>query len=71
MSSQNITIEIKGMACGHCQKRVTSILENTKGVISANVNLEKNRADITFDPALVSLEQIKNAVNESEIYSAN
>ena len=71
MSSQNITIEIKGMTCGHCQKRVNSILENTGGVINAEVNLEKNNAHVTFDPVLVSVEQIKKAINDSEIYTAN
>jgi Cu+-exporting ATPase len=60
-----ITIEIYGMTCGHCQKRVADALSSLAGVESVVVNLETERATINYDPEQVSLEDIKEAVRKA------
>jgi Cu+-exporting ATPase len=60
-----ITIEIYGMTCGHCQKRVADAISSLAGVESAVVNLETERATVNYDPEQVSLEDIKEAVRKA------
>lgn len=43
------TIKIEGMMCPHCEARVKKILEETKGVIKANVSHKEGVAKITMD----------------------
>lgn len=64
------TLKIEGLSCGHCVNAVSTILKDTKGVLSYQVSLPNN-AEIEFDENLVSLEQIKKEINDSEIYKAN
>jgi len=49
-----ITIEIKGMTCGHCVRAVTEALQGVPGVEKVlDVNLESGEAKVqgTADPA--------------------
>ncbi|WP_410509182.1 heavy metal translocating P-type ATPase [Methanosarcina hadiensis] len=57
-----VSIEVYGMTCGHCQKRVADAVSSLEGVESVDVNLEAERATVNFDPEKVSLEDIKEAV---------
>ncbi len=41
-------VKIKGMTCGHCQKRVEDTLNNLEG-LEAKVNLKKEEALITVN----------------------
>jgi len=41
-------VKIKGMTCGHCQKRVEDALNNLEG-LEAKVNLKKEEALITVN----------------------
>lgn len=45
-----ITIEVYGMTCGHCQKRVADAISSLGGVESVDVNLEAERATVNFNP---------------------
>ncbi len=38
------TIDIEGMGCGMCVKKVTAVLEALEGVESVQVSLENNNA---------------------------
>ena len=59
------TLNIKGMSCQMCVKHVTKALEALDGVTKVKVSLESNSADVTFDPAAVSMANFKSAVTES------
>lgn len=61
-----ITMNIKGMMCGHCEKHVKTALEAVDGVISAEVSHEKGTAVIKLSKD-VSFETLKAAV-EAEDY---
>ena len=39
-------IEIEGMSCGHCSKKVETALGDLKEVKSVNVSLEEKKAEV-------------------------
>jgi periplasmic mercuric ion binding protein len=49
--------------CGRCESTIESTLD-TKGVISADYDLEKELLVITYKPTKISLEQIHTLLNE-------
>jgi len=60
-----ITIGVYGMTCGHCQKRVADAISSLEGVNSVEVDLESERATVSFDPDKVNLDDIKGAVQKA------
>ncbi|MCB0381100.1 MAG: heavy-metal-associated domain-containing protein [Flavobacteriales bacterium] len=62
-------IKIEGLSCGHCVNAVSTILKNIEGVEHYQVSLP-DVALIEFNENKVSLEKIKQEINDSEIYKA-
>lgn len=60
-----ITLNIDGMACGHCEIAVQDAIRKLPGIKKAKAELRKKKAVVEFDSALVSEEQIVQAVNET------
>lgn len=52
------TLEVKGMHCASCAVNVKKAIENTPGVIDANVNIATNKATITYDPSQADLQLV-------------
>ncbi|KGX89755.1 copper chaperone CopZ [Pontibacillus marinus] len=59
-----ITLDVRGMTCGHCEKAVKGALEELEGVQGVEVHLDSNRVDVTYDDVYVSKEQMKSAIEE-------
>lgn len=59
------TLSVNGMSCQMCVKHVTKALEALEGVTEVSVSLESNSADVTFDPAVVSMANFKSVVAEA------
>lgn len=57
------TLNIKGMSCGHCVRRVENALNEIDGV-NAKVNLSTNSADVTLTKAVTD-QQLITAVEEA------
>lgn len=57
------TIEIEGMSCGHCAKKVETGLKDIKGVKSVTVDLEAKKATVTMKQE-ISDGVLKNVVEE-------
>lgn len=57
------TIEIEGMSCMHCAKKVEDTLKVIKGVKQVNVNLEEKKATVVMKQE-ISNETLKSAVEE-------
>lgn len=55
---KKIETQVKGMTCASCALTVKKAIENTRGVINANVNLTTNKATFSYDTSLVSLDKI-------------
>ena len=60
---QKRTIPVVGMACSSCSAHVEKTLSEQKGVASASVNLATRAALVEYDDAVITLEQMKAAVN--------
>jgi len=56
-----VTLNVKGMTCGHCVMAVKKGLEAVEGVLSADVTLAPPRAVVTYDPSRASIERLTNA----------
>lgn len=59
---KSIRLKVKGMSCGHCVHAVTEALESVEGVRSAVVDLKEGRADVEYDEARATPEQLVGAV---------
>lgn len=58
------TLDVKGMTCGHCEQSVKGALEELDGVTAAHVNLSTGKVDVTYDEEKVTLEDMREAVEE-------
>lgn len=65
---QKESIGIEGMHCPHCVQQVKSLLEKQAGVAQAEVNLAEKTATVLFDENITALEQLKNSINQTEIF---
>ncbi len=58
-------LKIEGMHCAGCSTRLEKILNNLDGVEIAKVSLEEKKATIKYDEAKISLENIKEAIQDA------
>jgi Cu+-exporting ATPase len=68
--SQIITLDIKGMTCASCVRRIEKVLHNDPGIIGVSVNLATERASVEFAPSLIGLEKIVELISRAG-YEAN
>lgn len=61
---ENVTLNVKGMSCGHCVKAIESGVSTLEGVEQVKVNLEAGKVDVSFNDEKVSLTQIKEAIDD-------
>lgn len=67
---KKVVAQVKGMSCAACALTVKKAIENTKGVVNANVNLATNQATFSYDTSLVSIDEIFRNVEKTG-YSLN
>lgn len=60
-----VTIKIEGMSCAHCQENVKKAITSVSGVSSAEVNLDKGKATVQYEPAKTDLDKIKSAIEDA------
>ena len=61
-SQDKITLDIGGMTCASCSLRIEKELSHLPGVGQAEVNLALEKANIVFDPRLITPQQFVEAV---------
>lgn len=61
---ENVTLHVEGMSCGHCVNAVETALTALAGVKEVAVSLADAKVDVAFDAATVSVEQIKEAIDD-------
>lgn len=59
-----ITVPVVGMDCASCSNIVNRAIKKTPGVISSNVNLATEKADIEFDSKITTPEEINGNVKK-------
>ena len=57
-------LEIKGMTCGNCVKRVTKIINGFDGVSEVGVDLQRMEATFECDPQSTVTDNIVQAIND-------
>ena len=62
---QTDEFNITGMTCASCVRRVERALGKTAGVAEANVNLATERATVTYDPAVTTVDALLAAVTKA------
>ncbi|MCU9594219.1 copper chaperone CopZ [Caldibacillus thermolactis] len=58
------TLDVKGMSCGHCKMTVEGALKKLDGVSAAQVNLEEGKVDVTFDESKVTVDKMKEVIED-------
>lgn len=61
---KNSTLNVEGMSCSHCVNAVTKAVTALDGVSGVSVSLEGKTVTVDFDEEKVSLESIKEAIEE-------
>lgn len=61
--TEELTMTIQGMSCGHCVASVKKALSDVQGVDVKNVTV--GSATVAYDPSRISPEQIGEAVSDA------
>lgn len=59
-----VTLQVGGMSCGHCVKAIEGSVGNLVGVTKVNVRLESGNVDVEYIPTEVSLNNIKETIDD-------
>ncbi|SFV06006.1 heavy-metal-associated domain-containing protein [Alicyclobacillus macrosporangiidus] len=59
------TITVKGMTCSGCVNSVTKALKDVEGVQEASVDLQGQKATVTFDEAKTTVAKLKEAIEDA------
>ena len=65
MATETRVINVEGMTCGGCVKSVNSAVSQLQGVQSVDVDLEGNKASVTYDASTVAVEAIVEAIEDA------
>lgn len=65
MANQTRIINIDGMTCENCVKSVHNVLSKLEGIESISVSLDNNNATVSFDDAVVSVNDIASAIDDA------
>ncbi len=58
-----MVLEIEGMSCEHCVKRVKEAIEKIDGVISVSVDLKEGKANVQGE--VIDMQILKQAVEDA------
>ncbi|MCP8617719.1 copper chaperone CopZ [Salirhabdus salicampi] len=59
-----LTLDVKGMTCGHCKQSVEGALTSLEGVEKVDVQLDAGKVNVTFEDGKVTKEKMAEAVEE-------
>lgn len=65
LADREVTIPIEGMTCAACSQRVEKTLVRLEGVSKASVNLATEKATLSYDPKVIKLSAIKQAIEKA------
>ena len=61
-ATKTVVIEVRGMTCSGCEANLEIPLEKLRGVVSVDANYKKHNVTVVYDPARVTVKQIKEAI---------
>jgi len=62
--TREVSLRISGMSCASCAATIEKALRRLDGVKSANVNFATERATVEYDPALVSVFDLRKTIRD-------
>src|SRR5690242_13550910 len=62
---KRMTLDVSGMTCASCVRRVEKALAKVPGVAEANVNFAVEQATVTYDPAVADVAALTAAVTKA------
>jgi len=62
--TDSLVVPVEGMSCMACVARVKKTLKDTAGVSEVHVSLEKNEAEIRYEPAKTSAAKLVKVIDE-------
>ena len=57
-------VDIRGMTCQSCVRKITTTVESLAGVSQCEVSLAAGRAEVVFDPDIVSALTVLDTINQ-------
>lgn len=63
--NEQATIRVGGMVCATCVETIESALAALPGVVRVQVNLATEKAAVTYNPSLTTLEDMKQAIEDA------
>lgn len=61
---EKMTFNVKGMSCGHCINSIEGNVGELSGVTTVKVNLDSGTVSVVFNPNEVSLDKIKETIDD-------
>lgn len=61
---EHITLNVQGMSCGHCVRSIEGSVGALEGVNKVTVHLAEGKVDVEFNPEAVSLNKIKETIDD-------
>lgn len=62
------SLSIKGMTCAGCESSVNHVLNSKEGVVEAKADYDKGRAQVIYDPAMITPDTLKAAIENETGY---
>jgi|Deesub1362B_J571_1020462.scaffolds.fasta_scaffold02736_1 copper chaperone CopZ len=59
-TTKTIELEVGGLVCSYCADTIKTYLMNTEGIAGVEVNLENRSVRVTYDPSIITEEEILN-----------
>ncbi|MBO1511345.1 copper chaperone CopZ [Metabacillus bambusae] len=61
---EKVTLTVNGMSCGHCVNAIEGNVGKLNGVSDVKVHLSEGKVDVAFDSAVISLDAIKETIDD-------
>lgn len=61
---EKMTLNVKGMSCGHCINSIEGSVGALSGVSTVKVNLDLGTVSVEFNPNEVTIEKIKETIDD-------
>ena len=62
--NEKVTLKIGGMTCAMCVKAIEEVLSKLEGITDVYVNLAAERAYVTYNPKITSIQDMKEAIED-------
>ncbi len=62
VEGEKAVFKIDGMHCSSCSMNISGALEDTHGVVEANVSYAQSEAVVSYDPGQVSVEKLQEII---------